>query len=230
MRRRELITLLGGGGYRMAACGVTRSRRESFRPSGSWAQARLRPGASGPPLLCSGCANSAGSRGEPLRSSIAGRRGAASAMPRSRPSSSRLKVDVIVTVASRQSSRRKTGDIGHPDRLRGRRWTRLATGLVAVTGATGRKRHRPVDSVHRTCRQATRTFARGAPRSPPVGDHGQCRLSRRCGGDGRGSGGCPQAWPRRRRVRNPACRGYRAGLRGAQERGCRHFMCVPTRS
>ena len=59
--------------------------------------ARLRPGVHGLPHLCSDCANSAGSRAAPSRSSIAGRRDAPSASPRSRPSSSALKVDVIVT-------------------------------------------------------------------------------------------------------------------------------------
>jgi putative ABC transport system substrate-binding protein len=42
--------------------------------------------ANGLPLLCSACANSAGSRVAPSRSSIAGRRDAASASPRSWPS------------------------------------------------------------------------------------------------------------------------------------------------
>ena len=64
--------------------------------------------------------------------------------------------------------------------------------------------------------QATRTLARGCPRSPPVGDHGQCRQSRRRAGDGRGSGSGPHARPRGRHTRNPASRGYRARLRGAQ--------------
>ena len=45
-------------------------------------------GAIGPPLLCSVCANSAGSRAATSRSSIAGRRDATSASPRSRPNSS----------------------------------------------------------------------------------------------------------------------------------------------
>src|SRR5262249_12814453 len=44
--------------------------------------------ANGVPPLCSGCANSAGSRVVPSRSSIAGEKDATSASPRSRPSSS----------------------------------------------------------------------------------------------------------------------------------------------
>ena len=87
MKRREFITLLGGAAA-LAARGARAAAGESCRPSGSWARARLRPGANGPPPSCSGCANSAGSRAAPSRSSIAGRRDAASASPRSRPSSS----------------------------------------------------------------------------------------------------------------------------------------------
>ena len=74
-------------------------------------------------------------------------------------------------------ARGKAGDIGHPDRLRGGgRPGRQRPGRES--GATGRQRHRPVDPADRSCRQATRTLARGCPRSPPVGDHGQCRQSR----------------------------------------------------
>ena len=54
------------------------------------------------------------------------------------------------------------------------------------------------------------------PSSRPLGDHGQCRLSRRRAGDGRGRGNRPQARPRSRHLANPARRGYRARHRGAQ--------------
>ena len=123
-------------------------------------------------------------------------------------------------VCHRTSHCGQAGDIGHPDRLRvggGPGWHRPRR----ESGATGRQRHRPVDPADRSCWQATRTFARGCPRSPPVGDHGQCRQSRRRAGDARGSGSGPHARPRGRHARNPASRGYRARLRGAQgPRGC----------
>ncbi len=136
-------------------------------------------GANGSPRLCSGCASSAGSRVAPSRSSIAGRRDAPSASPRSRPSSSGSR--------SMSSSRRelprargKAGDIDHPDRVRGSGrpgWQRPGR----KSGAARRQRHRPVAPDDRSRRQAARTLARGYPRSPPVGDHGQCRQSRpRC--------------------------------------------------
>ena len=86
----------------------------------------------------------------------------------------RLKVDVIVTsgtppvVAAKQATSVIPivfAAAGDP----------VGTGLVASSGATGRQRHRPVDPGNRSCRQATRTLARGCPRSAPFGDHGQCR-------------------------------------------------------
>ena len=130
---------------------------------------------------------------------------------------------------NRRSRRGKAGDIGHPDRLRGGGgpgWHRPGR----ESGATGRQRHRPVGPGDRSCWQATRTLARGCPRSPPVGDHGQCRQSRRRAGDGRGSGSGPHARPRGRHTRNPASRGYRARLRGAQgPRGRTLCLCRPAR-
>ena len=125
---------------------------------------------------------------------------------------------------NRAGPRGKAGDIGHPDRLRGgggpgRHRPRRQS------GATGRQRHRPVNPGSRSCWQATRTFARGRPRSPPVGDHGQCRQSRRRAGDGRGSGSGPHARPRGRHTRNPASGGYRARLRGAQG-PCGRTLCL----
>ena len=174
---------------------------------------RLR--ANGSPLLCSGCASSAGSRAAPSRSSIAWAEGRSERFAEIAAEFVRLKVDVIVTYGNPSGRRGKAGDIGHPDRVRGgggpgRHRPRRES------GATGRQRHRPVEPGDRSCWQATRTFARGCPRSPPVGDHGQCRQSRRRAGDGRGSGSGPHAWPRGRHARNPASGGYRARLRGAQ--------------
>src|SRR5262249_28244126 len=97
-----------------------------------------------------------------------------------------LKVDVIVTSGTALLAA-KAGDIGHPDRVRhGKRpgWQRLCRKSVA----TGRQHHWPVPPVDRSCWQAPRTVARGCSRPPSVGDHGPCRQSRRCAGNGRGSG------------------------------------------
>src|SRR5215471_6751749 len=78
------------------------------------------------------------------------------------------------------------------------------------SSATRWQHHWPVDAVARCCRQATRTLARGCPQFSPVGDHGQCRLSRCRAGCERGSGGGSIARPRNRHARNPASGGYRA--------------------
>ena len=129
----------------------------------------------------------------------------------------RLKVDVIVTAGGAVLAAKQATSVIPIVFAIGERPGRHRLGRVA--GATGRQRHRPVDPGNRSCRQATRTLARGAPRSPPVGDLGQCRQSRFRAGDRRGSGSGPQAWPRSRHLEIRRARGYRARLRGAQERG-----------
>ena len=122
---------------------------------------------------------------------------------------------------NRSSPRGKAGDIGHPDRVRGRRGTRLAPASSrvwrdrAATSPACRSR-RPI-----LLASELELLREVRPRSPPVGDHGQCRQSHRRAGDGRGSGSGPHARPRGRHDRNPASGGYRARLRGAQgPRGC----------
>ena len=80
----------------------------------------------------------------------------------------------------------------------------VGSGLVASLARPGGNVTGLSVQTGRSCRQATRTLARGCPRSPPVGDHGQCRQSRRRAGDGRGSGSGPHARPRGRHTRNPA--------------------------
>ena len=89
----------------------------------------------------------------------------------------RLKVDVIVTAGTAAVIAAKQATSVIPIVFAvggGPGWHRPGR----EPGATGRQRHRPVDPVDRSCWQATRTLARGCPRSPPVGDHGQCRQSR----------------------------------------------------
>ena len=83
------------------------------------------------PLLCSGCANSAGSRVAPSRSSIAGRRDAASASPKSRPSSSGSRSMSLSRREPRQSSQQSRRHRSSRSSSR-RRGTRLASAWSQV--------------------------------------------------------------------------------------------------
>jgi putative tryptophan/tyrosine transport system substrate-binding protein len=97
----------------------------------------------------------------------------------------RLKVDVIVTsgtppvVAAKQATSVIPivfAAVGGPGRQR----------LGRKSAATGRQRYRIVNSSNRSCWQASWTVARGYPRVAQLGDHGQQRRSARSGGDAGG--------------------------------------------
>ena len=159
MKRREFMTLLGGAAA-LAARARARSRRASFPPSEFSGRLRLRPGRHGPPLSCSGCASSAGSRAAMSQSSIAGRK-AARALGRDRsragPAQGRCHRHGGHRGACAQAS-----NIRHPDRVRDRaRPGRRGSGHKPR--AAGRQRHRPVDPGRRNSRQAARPAARSVP-------------------------------------------------------------------
>jgi hypothetical protein len=158
--------------------------------------------------LCNACVNSAGSRGAPSRSSIARRRGKSRTPRRDRrrvcPAQGRRHC-----LKFNRRPHIQAGDRGHPHRFCiGDRPARRRRGRKF--GATRRQRHWTDEPVDRYCQQAARTLARGCPQFSPVGDHGQCRLSRCRAGCERGSGGGSIARPRNRHARNPASGGYRA--------------------
>ena len=146
-------------------------------------------------------------------------RDARNASPRSRPNSSGSR--------SMSSSRREprgrcgeAGDIGHPDRVRGGgRPGRRRPGRQS--GATGRQRHRPVESAPDLAGkrlELLREVVPGLRRLAIMGNVGNPIAVLEMG-EVRGGG--PHARPRSRHARNPARRGYRARLRGAQgPRGC----------
>ena len=135
----------------------------------------------------------------------------------------RLKVDVIVTVGTAVLAARQATSVipivfavaVDP----------VGTGLVASLA-------RPGGNVTGLSIQSTDLVGkrlellRESSRSPPVGDHGQCRLSGRGAGDERGSGSGPQTWPRsRRRSKSVERRISRPPSTRSRAR-CKHFICV----
>ena len=211
MRRREFITLLGGAYGGLAARGARAATGEAADHRVSGSADALPPRANGSPLLCSGCANSAGSRAAPSRSSFAGRRDAASASPRSPPSSSGSR-SMSLSRRDRRSPRSKAGDVGHPDRLRdgggpGWHWPCRESWRDRAATSPACRSSRPIlpASVSNSC-------ARLFPVSVDWRSWPMPAIRRSRAGDGRSSGSGPHARLRGHRIGNPASGGYRARL------------------
>ena len=221
-KRREFITLLGGAAA-VAARGARAAAGEAADHRIPGRGHALRRRANGPPLLCSGCVNSAGSRVARSRSNIAGREGRSERFAEIAAEFVRLKVDVIVTQATAPvvAAKQATSVIPIVFAVAG---DPVGTGLVASLARPGGNVTGLSMPGDRSCRQAPRTFARGCPRSPPVGDLGRYRQSRHRAGDGRAPDSGPHARPRSRHTRNSASRGYRARLRDAHG-PCRSTLC-----
>ena len=100
--RRDFVALFGGtaAAWPLAARAQQAAR---CRPSGFWARPRLRPPVHGPPLSCSDCANSAGSRAATVAIEYRWAEGRSERFAEIAAEFVRLKVDVIVTRGSPQS-------------------------------------------------------------------------------------------------------------------------------
>ena len=207
-----------------------RSSRRSCRPSGSWARARRRLGSHGSPLLCSGCANSAGSRVAHVAIEYRWAEGRSERFAEIAAEFVRLKVDVIVTSEelrgpSRQSRRHRSSR----SCLRQRRtrsaaaWSRAWRDRAATSPACRSSR---ADLAGKRL-ELLREVVPGLRRLAIMANVGNPRRRAR---DGRGSGRGPHARPRSHHARNPASGGYRARLRSAQgPRGRTLCRCRPAR-
>jgi hypothetical protein len=128
---------------------LSRRFRTRSRLSGSWARPHRRRRHPGLPPSCSDSANLVGSKTEPLQSSIAGRRAAASATATSLPTLSGSRS----MSSSRQEpycSGDQAGDIGCPDRIRNSGGSRRYRPRREPC-APGRQRHRLVAPIPRSC-------------------------------------------------------------------------------
>jgi putative ABC transport system substrate-binding protein len=104
----------------------------------------------------------------------------------------RLKVDVIVTQATPPTLAAKQATAVIPI-VFANASDPVGTDLVASLARPGGNITGLASQVSDTAGKKLEIPARGPPRSSPVGDHGQCRQSSLCIGNGRGPSSGPQA-------------------------------------
>ena len=213
MRRREFITLLGGAAVAWPL--AARAQQPAKLPTiGFLGAATSSARANGSPLLCSGLRELGWIEGRTVAIEYRWAEGRDERFAEIAAEFVRLKVDVIVTQEPCRSSRRSR-------RHRSSRSSSRRRGIRLAPASSRASRDRAATSpACRTSRpilpaSGSNSCARLSPVSAGWRSW-QCRQSRQRAGDRRGSGSGPRARPRCRDTRNPARRGYRARLRGAQ--------------
>jgi putative tryptophan/tyrosine transport system substrate-binding protein len=128
----------------------------------------------------------------------------------------RLKVDVIVTSASKGVIVAKAGDLGHSHRVRGD--VRSGGGRFGrKSRASGRERHRPVRAVNGNCRQVGRIVAGTGTWIATAGDPERSRQSREYGRNRKRTSSGSHRRPRTAGIGGPQCRRNRVRLRRTEE-------------
>ncbi len=165
--RREFITLLGGAAAR-GRSRRARSSRRSCRPSGSWVRARLSAMSQWVAAFVQRLRELGWIEGRTVAIEYRWAEGRSERFAEIAAEFVRLKVDVIVTYATPPviAAKQATAVIPIVSAVMG---DPVGTGLVASLAQPGGNVTGLSILTARSCWQATRTLARGRPRSPPVG-------------------------------------------------------------